>query len=79
MALDKNGNVDMARVNPWAPLDDDTKKYVEHLKLVANELNQLYQSPSNGKEQTSEEARLWALARTHLEIASMFAVKAATT
>jgi hypothetical protein len=76
MQVDKNNNPDVTRVNPWAPLSQDTKDYLEKIKLMANELNALY-SPVG--EIPKEQARLYALARTYLEIASMFAVKAATT
>lgn len=75
MNLDKNGNPDVTRI-VYLPISDEQKAYVEHIKLKANELHELYSKVSFTR--TPEEGRLWALARTHLEIASMFAVKAAT-
>lgn len=77
-AKDKNGNEDMSRVNPWAPLIPAQKQQMEVIKLAANALHQLY---VDGKKEArnGEEARLWAVALTQLELASMAAVKAVTS
>lgn len=78
MKQDRNGNLDMSRVEPWKPLGAPEKEFMEKIKLKANELNQLYQ---DGKQTAwnGETARLWMTAITQLELASMAAVKAVTT
>lgn len=76
MAPDKNGNPDMARANPWKPQAAGVSVAIEESKLKANELYKLWMGDTNW---SAEKNRLFALARTNLETAAMYAVKALTT
>lgn len=78
MQQDRDGNLDMSRANKRGPLDLPQQAFMEQIKLKANELNQLYQDGKTAA-WNGEAARLWAVAITQLELASMAAVKAVTT
>lgn len=77
MHKDINGNPDVSRLD-YLPITEEQKERVARIKL---EVNQLMATIFNGTycfTNNSDERRLWALARTHLETAAMYAVKAAT-
>jgi hypothetical protein len=73
--LDEGGNTDVMRIT-YLPISDERKNYMKNFKL---DMNRLFAMFKPGPNVSAEEARLWAVARTHLEAASMFAVKAITS
>lgn len=76
MQLDEVGNPDVARAS-YTPITEANQVTVKHIKLLANEFLNEYLCVDSFSD--SESKRLAALARTHIEIAAMFAVKAYTS
>lgn len=76
MLLDSSNNPDVTR-SEFTPVTEENKATVLDIKLLINELLHEYLNPVNFT--GPETSRLIALARTHVEIAAMFAVKAYTS
>jgi len=63
----------------YTPLDDEQKAQMVEVKELAEVLLNKMNSIVDPAQERSERARCMAIARTHLETAVMFAVKAVTT
>lgn len=74
MKLDRNGNPDVSRSEPWPALPDDLSDRCQAIKLAGNQLLADIQAAVDD----DSDRRHIALAATHIETGLMFAIKGLT-